>query len=213
MKLCLDSLLVIVLLANLALLGSSRFLGCIRLAAWQGIAVGLLPLLVEPRFPHSLVLSAAIVILKGMVFPWLLVRALRTANVRREIEPLVDYTLSVVIGLAILGGALWIGTRHPVRIGGVEAALILPAGMATMASGLFMIVSRRQALSQVLGYIVLENGVYTLGLAMMGGVHLLVELGVLLDGFVAVFVMGIAINHISREFDHLDTDRLSSLKG
>jgi len=213
MNVCLDSLLVLVLLTNLALLGSSRFLGCIRLAAWQGIAVGLLPLLVEPRFPHSLILGAAIVSLKGLVFPWLLARALRTANVRREIEPLVDFTLSVVIGLAILGGSLWAGARHPIRVGGAEVPLMLPAAMATMASGLLLIVSRRQALSQVLGYIVLENGVYTLGLGMMGGTHLLIELGVLLDVFVAVFVMGIAINHISREFDHIDTDELSSLKG
>ena len=58
----------------------------------------------------------------------------------------------------------------------------------------------------------MENGIYTFGVGLVSEGSLLVELGVLLDIFVAVFVMGIIIFHISREFDHLDTDRLSSLK-
>jgi hydrogenase-4 component E len=138
---------------------------------------------------------------------------LRTANVRREVEPLVDYTLSVVIGLFILGGALWIGTRIPLPVGAARTTLVMPTALATMASGLFLIIGRRKALNQVLGYIVMEDGIYTLALVLMGGVHLLIELGILLDVFVAVFVMGIAVNRISREFDHMDTDQLNALKG
>ena len=79
--------------------------------------------------------------------------------------------------------------------------------------GLFLIVSRRKAITQVLGYIVAENGIYALGVALVGGVPLLVELGVLLDVFVAVFIMSIAAYHISREFDHIDVDQLDRLKG
>jgi hydrogenase-4 component E len=209
----LDSLMVVVALINLALLASSRLVGCIRFVAAQGVAVALLPLFIEFEFPRSVVLSAAILVLKGAVFPWLLVRALRAANVRREVEPLVDYTLSVGVGLIVLAGALWVGTRIPIRIEAVGSTLAIPTAVATIASGMFLIVSRRKALTQVLGYIVLENGVYTFGLAFMGGAHLLIELGVLLDVFVAVFVMGIAVNRINREFDHIDADRLSTLKG
>jgi hydrogenase-4 component E len=209
----LDSLMVVVALTNLAVLASSRLQGCIRLTAMQGVVVGLLPLLIEPEFPRSAILSVAMIALKGVVFPWLLSKALRTANVRREVEPLVDYTLSVVIGLLILGGALWIGTGIPLPVEAVRATFVLPTAVATMASGLFLIISRRKAINQVLGYIVMENGIYTMGLVLMGGVHLLIELGILLDVFVAVFVMGIAVNRISREFDHMDTDQLSSLKG
>lgn len=209
----LDSLMVVVALTNLAVLASSRLQGCIRLTAMQGVVVGLLPLLIEPDFPRSAILSVAIIALKGAVFPWLLSKALRTANVRREVEPLVDYTLSVVIGLLILGGALWVGTGIPLPVEAVKTTFVLPTAVATMASGLFLIISRRKAINQVLGYIVMENGIYTLGLVLMGGVHMLIELGILLDVFVAVFVMGIAVNRISREFDHMDTDQLSSLKG
>ncbi len=59
----------------------------------------------------------------------------------------------------------------------------------------------------------MENGIYAFGVALVGGVPLLVELGVLLDVFVAVFVMGIAIYHINREFDHIDADQLDRLRG
>jgi hydrogenase-4 component E len=79
-------------------------------------------------------------------------------------------------------------------------------------TGLFLIVSRRKALMQVLGYIVLENGIYAFGVALVVESPLLVELGVLLDVFVAVFVMGITMFHLSRAFDDIDTDQLAMLK-
>ena len=78
--------------------------------------------------------------------------------------------------------------------------------------GLFLIISRKKAVTQVLGYLGLENGIYIFGIALVKEATILIDLGVLLDIFVAVFVMGIAIFHISREFDHIDTDRLSTLK-
>ena len=72
--------------------------------------------------------------------------------------------------------------------------------------------SRRKALTQVMGYLVLENGIYLFGITLGREAPLLVEMGVSLDVFVAVFVMGIIIFHISREFDHIDVDQLASLK-
>ena len=82
----------------------------------------------------------------------------------------------------------------------------------TIATGLAIIVSRRKAVTQVVGYLAMENGIYVFGAAFAIREPLLVEMGVLLDVFVAVFVMGIMIHHIGREFDHIDTDRLSVLK-
>ena len=90
--------------------------------------------------------------------------------------------------------------------------MVLPLAMFNIMIGLFAIVSRRKALTQVLGYLVMENGIYAFGLAFALNEPLLVGLGILLDAFMAVFVMGITIFHISREFDHMDTDRLSALR-
>ena len=89
---------------------------------------------------------------------------------------------------------------------------LAPVAFFSIFSGFFLIISRKRAANQVLGFLVLENGVYAFGVGAASGTPWLVEAGVLLDVFVAVFVMGITIFHINREFDHIDTDRLSALK-
>ena len=92
------------------------------------------------------------------------------------------------------------------------SALLVPAGLFTVWTGLFLIMARRKAITQVLGYIVMENGIFALGMVLVEAMPLLVELGVLLDIFVAVFVMGIIVFQINREFDHIDSDQLSALR-
>jgi len=89
----------------------------------------------------------------------------------------------------------------------------VPVGLFTLFVGLFLSIARRKALTQVLGYLVLENGAYILGLAMVSEIPVLVEAGVLLDAFVAVFVMQIAIHQITAEFRSTDVDKLTALRG
>jgi hydrogenase-4 component E len=125
----------------------------------------------------------------------------------------VGFTVSIVAGVAALVFSLWVGSRLELPGPVPASSLMVPAGLATLLIGLFVIVSRRKAVSQVLGYIVIENGIYVVGVALVGGVPMLVELGVLMDAFVAVFIMSIAAYHISREFDHTDVDQLDTLKG
>ena len=122
----------------------------------------------------------------------------------------MSYNLSIVAGTVILGFALWLSARLTLPEAPISP-LVVPVSLHAILCGLFLIVSRRKALTQVLGYVVLENGIYTFGVGVVRGTPMLVEVGVLLDVFVAVFVMGIAIFHINREFDHIDTDRLTSL--
>ena len=206
--------MVALILTNLVVLGSSRLNTCIRIIALQGVALGTLPLMAGPSvLPLRMIaLTAGTIGLKGVVFPWLLLRAMRQAEVRREVEPYVGYIWSVVVGLVSLAVSVWLGARLPLP-GPAHPTLAVPVALFMIFVGLFVIISRRNALSQILGYIVLENGIYAFGMVILGEVPVLVELGVLLDAFVAVFVMGIAIYHISREFDHMDADQLDTLKG
>ena len=136
---------------------------------------------------------------------------LRGADVRREVEPFVGYIVSMLVGI-VGAGALVLAERAAAAADGAHLALVVPVALFTTLVGLFLIVSRRKALTQVLGYLVLENGIYIFGVGAGAREPLLVELGVLLDVFVAVFVMGITIFHISREFDHIDVDQLTMLK-
>ncbi len=213
MELWIDSLIVLLILSNLMLLGSSRLNACIRVVAIQGILLSILPLLVAAGelTLRVILLSQLMMLVKGLVFPWLLMRTLRAANVRREMEPFVGYSTSLMAGVGLLGLAMWLGGHLPLPIPS-RSELVVPLAMFTIMTGLFAIISRRKALTQVLGYLVMENGIYAFGLAFSQSEPLLVELGTLLDVFMAVFVMGITIFHINREFDHIDTDRLSALR-
>jgi len=208
-----DLILVLVVLTNLKLLASSRLGASIRTVAVQGVVLGCLPVLAHlPALGLRVaVLALGCVALKGVVFPWLLFRALREADVDREVQPYVGYVTSLVAGVLALAAAFWMGAHLPVSPA-IPLPLTVPVALFSIIAGLFLIVSRKRAVSQVLGFLVLENGVYTFGVGVMEETSFLVEAGVLLDVFVAVFVMGIIIFHINREFDTIDTDRLSSLK-
>ena len=205
---------VLLFLTNLVMLGSSELGGCIRVVAIQGILLGLFTLIARAdALTLRLVLLGVVSMgLKGFVFPFLLARDIREANVRREVEPFVGYAASIAIGLAMLAVSMWITARFP-EFSPTSSSFVIPVALSTVFTGLFLVVSRRKALTQVIGYLVFENGIYMFGVFAAGEIPFLVELGVLLDVFVAVFVMGIAINRINREFDHIDTDQLSSLKG
>lgn len=209
-----DLILILVVLTNLKLLASSRLGACIRTAAAQGMLLGLLPLLVHPHTAPARVVGLALgsAALKGVVFPWLLFRALREAEVTREVEPYVGYVTSILAGILALAASFWLGGR--LALSTLAASpLLAPTALFSILAGLFLIVGRKRAVNQVLGFLVLENGIYTFGVGVIAGIPFLVELGVLLDAFVAVFVMGIAVYHINREFDHIDADRLDRLKG
>jgi hypothetical protein len=114
-------------------------------------------------------------------------------------------------GVAALGVSSWLASRLP-PLAPAISPMILPVALFTMITGLFLIVSRRQALTQVIGYLALENGIFAFGLGLVREAPVIVEMGILLDIFVAVFVMGITIFHISREFDQIDTEQLTALK-
>ena len=208
-----DLVLIVVVLTNLTLLGSSRMRSCIRQVAVQGVVIGLLALMVSQHgfsFRLSLVAIASVT-LKGYVIPKLLFRSLRNANVRHEVQPAVGFAASVVVGVVLLGLSFWMASRVTLPFDPVSS-LVLPVGLATILCGLFLIITRKQALTQVVGYLVLENGVSIFGIALAHQEPLLVEMGILLDVFVAVFAMGIAIFHISREFDDIDVEQLAQLR-
>ena len=207
-------ILALVVLTNLKLLGSSRLGASIRVVAAQGVVLGLLPILAHlPELSlHFALLAAGTIALKGIVFPWLLFRAVREAEVAREIEPYIGYVASLVAGVLALGVSFWMCTRLKMPEN-IASPWLAPVALFSLFAGLFLIVARKRALNQVLGFLVLENGIYTFGIGVVAETPFLVELGVLLDVFVAVFVMGIAVYHINREFDHIETDRLDRLKG
>ena len=209
----LDSILVLLILTNLHMLGSSRISACIHSVAVQAVLLGAMSVLSHEGDVgmRLLLLAGMSTAIKALMLPWLLRHAVREVGAQREVEPIVGFTMSLLLGLGLLGVALHVAARLPLP-GGAGTSFHVATALFTVMVGLLLIVTRKKAVTQTLGYLAMENGIYAFGLAFAVEVPLLVEMGVLLDVFVAVFVMGIAIHHINREFDHIDTDRLSALR-
>ena len=207
-----NATLVLLVLTGFVLLASSRLTACVRVVAIQGLLLGLLAVAAQASTisAASALLPLTSAVVKGFLLPWLLTRAMRDADTAPEVEPLISYNLSVMAGAVALSVSLWLGQRLPLP-NQPTSFLLVPAAFFTCLVGFVLLITRRKAITQVIGYLTLENGVYAFGAAVALEMPILVELGVLLDLFVGVFVMGIAIFHISRQFDHIDTDRLSTL--
>lgn len=198
---------------NLVALGTGRLPSLIRVAALQGMVLGVMPLLLEHDQPHLMVLvvAAATVVLKGLVIPALLRRAMRTANIDRDLDPLIGFVPSLLLGAAGMIGAVVLARQLPLLPEHRESLLVAGA-LASVLTGLLLLIGRSKAISQVCGYLILENGIYLFGLLLIHSTPLLVEGGILLDLTVAVFVTGIIVDRIQRAFDSLDTRKLTVLR-
>ncbi len=197
---------------NLVALGSSRLPSLIRTVSTQGVLLGLMPILLESQQLdwRIVLISIATVTGKGFLIPSMLRRAMRAANIEREIDPFIGLMPSLLLGAGgtiaavVLAGELPLLPEH-------AGLLLVPGALASVFTGFILLIGRSKAISQVCGYLVLENGIYLFGLLLIEATPLLVEAGVLLDLTVGIFVLGIIIDRIQRAFDSLDTRKLTTL--
>ena len=206
-----DSILIGTILLSVFMLSTARLGQTVRSFAVQSFLLAFLPsLLHEPGFHQVLILVGAILI-KSYLIPRFLFRAIREVSIRRDVQPVIGFGTSLLIGALLVALAFAVSANLPLPVG-VASSLLLPASLSTVLLGFLLIVSRAKALHQVVGYLVVENGIFLFGVSLVQEMPLLVEMGILLDVFVAVFVMGIVIFRINREFDHMDTANLTMLK-
>lgn len=209
----LNFLVSVVMGLNLLALGSSRLPSLIRIVSVQGLVLGGMPLLIEADHLDWRIVAVALGVMcgKGVMIPLLLGKAMRAANIAREIEPHIGMLPSLLLGAAgtlaaiALSGALPLLPEH-------AGSLLVAGAIASVLAGFILLVGRTKAISQICGYLVLENGIYLFGLLLITSMPLLVEAGVLLDVTVGVFVLGIIVDRIQRAFDSLDTRKLTALR-
>lgn len=197
---------------NLLALGSSRVPTLILAMSVQGMALGAMPLLMEEHPDWRVMLVAAATVAgKGFVIPTLLRRAMRAAHIDREVEPFIGFVPSLLLGaggtIAAVALARWLPLL-PEHSG----SLLVPGSLASVFTGFVLLIGRSKAISQVCGYLILENGIYLFGLLLIHSTPLLVEAGILLDVTVGVFIIGIIVDRIQRAFDSLDTRKLTVLR-
>ena len=149
--------------------------------------------------------------LKGVIIPGMMIHALRDVKIKREVEPLIGLQPSVILGALATVFALLFADQLPLT-DAHSGALIVPTSIATVLAGFILLTTRFKALTQVVGYLVLENGIFIFGMLLVEAMPLVVEMGVLLDLFVGIFVICIIVNQINQAFASMDTRRLVSLK-
>ncbi|MGH7500082.1 MAG: hydrogenase [Gemmatimonadales bacterium] len=204
-------LLLLVVLTDFWVLGTTRMSSVIRGAALQGAILAALPIALHPALSvHMVGLAAGTFLVKAILLPTFLHRAIREASVRREVEPVIGFTASLCVGAVAVALSFAVAQRLPLPE--AQTALLVPVALATVIVGLIVLTTRSKALTQAVGYLILENGIYVFGLSQAERVPFLVEAGVLLDVFVGVFIMGIVVFHINREFDSLSSAHLTELK-
>lgn len=208
----LNAMLVIVLAMNLFALGTSRILAVIRTVAAQGVLLSFIPLVVH--LDHgwgTLFMAVSTIALKGVAIPAIMIRALREAQIKREVEPLIGLLPSILLGALTTGAALLFAGQLPLAPQHT-GTLLVPAAIATVLVGFILLTTRYKALTQVVGYLVLENGIFIFGMLLVDAMPLVVEMGVLLDLFVGIFVICIIVNHINQAFSSMDTRQLATLQ-
>lgn len=197
---------------NLLALGSSRLPTVIGAMSAQGMVLGIMPLLIEEHFDwHVIFIAVATVAGKGFLIPHLLRRAMRAAQIDREIEPIIGFVPSLLLGAGGTIAAIALAQMLPL-LPEHAGSLLVPGALASVLTGFVLLIGRVKAISQVCGYLILENGIYLFGLLLLRATTMFVEAGILLDLTVGVFVIGIIVDRIQRAFDSLDTRKLTALR-
>jgi len=202
------------LVSTYLMVGQKALVVAIRLYGVQSLLLGAVAAalgLVGHR-PHLLVTAALTVVLKAALIPWFLLRVIDRAGIRREIQPYVNVPTSLLLclGLTVVGYRVTLGvaaanTGVPHQIVGVALSMVL--------IGLFLMVTRRKAITQIIALLTVENAVFLAAVGATVGMPLVVELGISFDVILAVAVVGVLVGRILDRFESMDTSRLSNLRG
>ncbi len=211
-----QSLLVLaslVLFSSFALLAQSRLLSAIHAFAAQGVlAAAVTTLVAATGESHHLYFSALLTLgLKALLIPWMLHRLVRRLNLERHVESLRLPALVIMAAVALVIFSYWL-VLPMVREELVFTRNIVAISLSVVLIGLLMMVSRQQAVVQVLGFMSMENGLFLAAVSATSGMPLVVELGVAFDVLVAMVLFGVFFFQIRENIDSLDVDRLNRLK-
>ena len=196
------------------MVGQKALFTAIRLYGLQSILLGGVAIvmgLADHRW-HLFVSAALTIGLKGIVIPWFLMRVIDRIGIHREIEPILNVPSSLLIclGLTVVGYRVSTGLAE-----GADGAAhhVIGVSLSMLLMGLFLMVTRRKAVTQILALLTVENAVFLVALGATTGMPLIVELGISFDVVMAVLVLGVLVHRIVDRFESMDVSRLSKLKG
>jgi hydrogenase-4 component E len=206
-------LAAMLLLIAFAMLSQRRILSLIKLFAWQGLVLSLSTFVVAySTGQHHLYYSAGLtLVLKVLFLPWLLHRLMRKLNVRWDVETLINIPTTMLVGIALVIFSFNLAAPISQLSESITRGLIGIA-LASVLLSMLMMLTRRKAIPQVVGFLAMENGLFFAATSATHGMPLVVELGIALDVLVATFIFGIFFFQIRETFDSLDISHMEKLK-
>ena len=202
-----------VLVTSFAALWLRRLVTVVRLIAIQGLALAAVAAVIG-LYEHETELVAVavmVVVLRAFVMPGLILRAVRSGHEQREVESLINVPASLLAGsgLTLIAYAT---TRDVVALSQSPQVRAIPLGVAVAMIGMLLIVTRRKAVLQIMGVLIIDNGIALVMFLGTSGVPLAVELGIASDVLLAVFILQVLTNRIRTKFGGTDLDQLRELR-
>jgi hydrogenase-4 component E len=201
------------LLISFAMLSRRRTQRLITLFAWQGLVLFASTLLVAYSAGlRELYYSAALtLLLKVIALPWILHRLIHRLGVQWDSEPLVNIPTTMLVGLGLVIFAF--GLAQPIsRMATTITRNTIGIALAVIFLAFLMMITRRKAVTQVIGFLAMENGLFFAATSATYGMPMVIELGIALDLLIGFFILGIFFFQIREEFDSLDLSNLEALK-
>ncbi len=206
-------IIALILVSTFMILGSTRLYSCVRAFGIQSFLLACVAGIVAFSTGKIDIYIVAILtlIIKAAIIPYIFIYIIREIKVKREVGLYVSVSLSLIIG-----GVLVVISYYLIRsinIMSELSSLSLSASMSLVSIGLFVMISRKKAIMQMLGILIMENGLFLGAISLTYGMPLLVELGIFFDVLIGVLIMGILIFRINKTFESIDTDMLKTLIG
>jgi hydrogenase-4 component E len=210
----LNSLLAaLILLTAFAMLVQRRMYALLHLFAWQGFFLSISTAIVGfvAKSHHLYISSLLTLAIKVILLPYILHKLIQKLKIHKEVETIVNVPTTMMLGIGLV-----IFSYHltaPIReLSTLMTKSTLAVALATVLLGLLMMITRRHAVTQIMGFLAMENGLFFAATSATYGMPLVVELGVALDILIAAFIFGIFFFHINTTFDSLDVDQMARLK-
>ena len=206
-------LAALLLLIAFAMLSQRRILSLIYLFAWQGFVLALSTAVVAySTGQHHLYYSAFLTLmLKAFLLPWILHRLIIRLNIKWDVETMINVPTTMLVGIALVIFAF--NLAAPIsQLADTITRSTLGIAMASVLLSFLMMITRRKAVAQVVGFLAMENGLFFAATSATYGMPMVVELGIALDVLVGTFVFGIFFFQIRETFDSLDIKNMEKLK-
>ncbi|MFM8443773.1 MAG: formate hydrogenlyase [Methylococcus sp.] len=202
----------LVIFTSFLMLAQKRLAGLVSVFAWQGLLLALATGLSAhtQESPHLYFSAGLNLLLKAMLIPWMLSRLIIKLDMHRDVEVLLFPAITLTAGASLVLFSYYVVL--PIEhLSTLATRNAIAVSLGVILLGMLLMVTRRQAIAHVVGFMAIENGLFFAAVSATSGMPMVVEMGIAFDVLVAAIIFGVFFFHISSSIDSLDVDRLNRL--